>query len=379
MYTKIKEEGLSWCPETLWILFQSMVVGSRVGSIYCIIDNMNNCDSERNHFLEEFVRLADSADGILKIIVTNSDGDADRPTSGFVINVDTRESQQKDLEEFVNYEISRLIQARPSFQDFAEIIREKVLSLKSTFLITSLVFEWFHNSEAQSIPLEMEKALDHMPRSLAEIYQGGLIGNRLYPTQWNLKALFWIAHTLRPLKLEELATALAIEFENDCFRYVESSRPRCIIEDLKRAFGKFLAFHDDEMFLIYESAKDFLLQSAKSWEDNANFLSGHARVAYVCLDYLLEESWEATIPEDSDSVSLPPLEGRLYFLSYAAKYWHVHFKLAEKCELLSRKLVFSSWIESRGSCGCRLRAMKETHLTREETFRMRQSLLQSLV
>lgn len=339
----------SWQAGELWQAFQTVLAAvgrARTGPVYCVIDAVEKCDVDRREFWADFWRLAEARDGdgdrALKIIVTGSVASArvgDALPGALVIDVDAREEVQEDVEDYVGYDIARLAEARPAFRDLAEDIRSKILAVKPDVLVASLMCKWFLDSDAPSTPAEMQSVVDGMPQSLAEIYRQSYLKTRPYTSRWDLKALYWIAHALQPLAVEELATAMAVESNEGDFRVVEGNRPRCLAEDLKRAFGRFVDFHGDEVFLVHESAREFLLQSAKDWdpEGTSYSLAGHARIAGICIDYLLFKDWEQLTSNYDEMETLPPREGTSSLLGYAAKYWHVHYGLAEKNQALFEK------------------------------------------
>jgi ankyrin repeat protein len=341
----------SWQAGELWQAFQTVLAAvgrARAAPVYCVIDAVEKCDVDRREFLGDFWRLAEARDGdghrVLKIIVTGSVASAGvgyALPAALVIDVDAREEAQENVEDYVGYEIARLAEARPAFRDLVEDIRAKILAVKPDVLVALLMCKWFLDNNAPSTPTEIQSVVDGMPQSLAEIYRQSYLKTRPYASRWDLKALYWIAHALQPLVLEELATATAVESSEGDFRVVEGNRPRCLAEDLKRAFGCFLDFHGDEVFLVHESAREFLLQSAKDWdpEGNSYSLAGHARIAGICINYLLLKDWEQLTSDYNEIETLPPREGTSSLLGYAAKYWHVHYGLAEKNQALFEKAL----------------------------------------
>lgn len=371
LYDLVMEMDSPWTLENLWMLVRSIILISNVRPVYCFIDSVNKCDPERDHFLKDFLRLPDSTDGNLKIVITNSERDAKNFPSDFIVDVDARQSRKGDMEQYLNHKISKLIKARPGFRDSALVICERILALEPTYLLASLIIDWLYDSKARSTPSEVQKVLDDMPQSLAGIYQQAYIKNRPGSCHWNLRALYWIAHALRPLTIEELATALAIEFKEGAFTIVEENRPRSLVEDLKRTFGSFLKFDRDEVFLVHESAREFLLQSSRDWDPEIMKYSlyGHACIASLCLDYLLNANWEglASLTSDELLATLPPPEGTSSLFLYAAEYWYVHCRLAEENPSLREKVRHflvneerrTSWSQVEWYAGNRLSRRRE--------------------
>jgi ankyrin repeat protein len=341
-----------WTLENLWVLFRSTILGSAVRLTYCVIDAMNDCDPHRDHFLEDFLKLAQSPKAKLKIILTNTTGDPGRFPFDFSIDVDKRQERQKELNEYFENEILRLTRLRPGFQSISDDIRKKVLEVLAkdpNFLFISLLFKYFHDNQTRSTPAEMQNVLDNIPLKVADIYQNVFIAPSISTKKsldWKFKALSWITYAFRPLNPEELATALAIEYPGGKFCIDRSKRPQSLKEDLKRIFGSFLDIHEDDVLLVHESARKFLFESAKDWDyaewdqpeiyprNEDHVVYGHARIAGICIDYLRNAAWEEVAADagNSNLKSLPATDGSSSLFSYAARYWYVHYKLAGKLE-----------------------------------------------
>ncbi|KAH8745456.1 hypothetical protein BGZ57DRAFT_808089, partial [Hyaloscypha finlandica] len=331
-----------WNLETLWALFRSIISSPNIGRVYCVIDTINKCDPERNHFLGDFFSLAKSTDSRFKVIFTNSSGIADTCQSTSTIDVDKQESKQKDLENLIDFNITELVASKPEFEGFSDAIREKILALSPNFLIITLIFKWLQDSQVRSTQSEIQQLLNDMPNTLPEIYEQAYLKNCSSSPEWKFKALSWITHAFRPLKIEELATALAIESGDEGFRIAEADRPRNLAEDLQRAFGSFLNFQSGEISLVHESARDFLLQTSKDWDPKSKGRQffGHARISSICLDYLLTAQWDELAADagNSNLESLPSPDGVSSLFSYAAKYWYIHYRVAEKNDQLFEKV-----------------------------------------
>ncbi|KAI9770213.1 MAG: Ankyrin repeat domain-containing protein 44 [Geoglossum umbratile] len=346
IYKRISEEN--WSLEILWALFRSTILGSAVRPTYCVIDAIENCDPERNHFLRDFLKLAQSEVAKLKIIFTNTTGDINKYPFNFSIDVDERKYRQKALEASVEREIRELTRLRPGFESCSDDIQRKVLDRIATdpsFLFISLLFKYLHDDQTRSTPAKMQSVVADMPLSVAEIYQKVFIPSKP-SSDWKFKALSWIVHAFRPLNSEELSTALAIDYSSGVFNLDESNRPQAVNQDLKRVFGTFLNIQGNEVSLVHESARGILLESSKDWDyatwdgtDTAldqekNLFYGHARISNICLDYLQNAEWEELAADVGDSTlkSLPSTDGASSLFSYAARYWYVHYRLAEESQ-----------------------------------------------
>ncbi|KAI9651083.1 hypothetical protein NHQ30_001120 [Ciborinia camelliae] len=353
IYTRL--ESLDWGLEKLWILFQAMVLSPSVGQIYCIIIDIEKCDPGRNRFLMEFLELTQSKESKLKIIFTNGNGEMDKYPSTMSINVDHSEGLRNDIESFIEFEVSQLVLARPDFCSISANIRRKVLEVAevdNNFYYINLVFKWLHHYKTRSTPFELEKVVSCIPTSCSNIYKA-LFSSSDTGLSWKLKAISWIAHAFRPLRIEELAIAIVMETPGGNFRINEENKPQDLLEDLKNTFGSFLNYQGDMVSIADELGRDLALQAVKDWDeidwntDEASIddsthhhspLYGHARISSLCLDLLMSPTSKNinNAASNGEDDSLPGKPSDIF--SYAARYWYVHYKSGGENQTLFDKV-----------------------------------------
>lgn len=359
MYTQISTVG--WDMESLWILFRSLILSPSLDSVYCIVDAIDKCDPHRNHFLDEFLQLAQSENATLKVIFTSDDLSKFKDCTSSIIDIDERQTKQVNLEDFLDHEIVQLEAERPAFKSYSISLRERILAMEPSLLLVSLIFKWLHGVEARSTESEMQSVMNAMPQSLPALYQEVYISPSSSFT-WKWRALSWITHAFRPLKIGELATAIAVETQGG-FQVNESNRPKYLSEDLKRTFGAFLSFHDEEVSLAHGSVKEFLLEWQESEENKTKLeerrLLGHGEISSICLDYLLNVEWDEFAVEDSNE----KIEGTSSLFSYAATYWHLHYRLSNKPLDLVAKVNEFLENEERTTLWARVKKLEGSALT----------------
>jgi len=141
-----------------------------------------------------------------------------------------------------------------------------------------------------------------------------------------MAALMWISHAERPLKLDELCHALAVEIGSPG---VNSDNVPSIGTLLSCCHGLFVVDKKaSTVRLIHSTLQEYLRARPKL------FGGAHSTMAETCLSYLNSQQIKALWTSPS-----PDLRG-IPFLEYSSVYWGVHAKqdLSDCAKLLALKL-----------------------------------------
>jgi ankyrin repeat protein len=221
----------------------------------------------------------------------------------------------------------------------------------------------------------IERVLSELPESLDETYLRVLKGVKSPNREDVYRLLQCLVVAVRPLRVEELAEVLAVNFDHG--EGIPKLNPDWRWEDqeeaLQTACSSLIAIVDTGYSRVVQfshfSVKEFLTSPRLAGSSNEvsryhiSLEPAHTSLAQSCLGVLLrlpvdEDLHEANIKrEDSnegeDSVRV---DDRFPLASYAAQYWvnHVQFKnvsshVSEGMELLfdPNKLYFATWLQYR--------------------------------
>jgi hypothetical protein len=162
-------------------------------------------------------------------------------------------------------------------------------------------------------------ALDLFPSGLEELYARILLQIDLDRRDTAARILFWVVMAIRPLTLAELSVAINVNPS------VSLSRDE-VIRDQISYCGYFLTIKEDEVGLIHQSAKDYLLRKTPDPNPRLEFFRvkekvGNLEIMRKCLDYLQSNS-----DLEGKKVDLKDIiHSRAFPLfSYAALYWPEH-------------------------------------------------------
>jgi hypothetical protein len=179
---------------------------------------------------------------------------------------------------------------------------------------------------------QIEQALYDLPKDINEIYVQILLSVPDSDRSLAQESLFAVLIALRPLTLAELGEAAVfsrhdkdIDIDDD-MRLPDSA----ILIDICQGLIDFDA-QSNTVVLAHSSVRTFLTSTyikhtKADWYGYT--ISGiHDTMANKCLNYLMIEAFKTGVCDEAD------LETRLSiypFLSYAAKYWPLHHRLAQR-------------------------------------------------
>ena len=179
-----------------------------------------------------------------------------------------------------------------------------------------------------SLPSAIRRAIDHLPKSLDETYDRILKGIPQERQEYAQYLFQCVAESIRPLRVEELADILAIEFEaGEVPRYHVNWRPDDSEEEVLSICSSLITIVDMDGSRVVRfshfSVKEYLTSERLTHTGKGlsryHILppSAHMILARASLGVLLELDDQA----DKDSMKNFPLA------IYAARYWVDHAKL----------------------------------------------------
>lgn len=183
----------------------------------------------------------------------------------------------------------------------------------------------------------LRKALKSLPQELDETYDRILLSLDSENAEDAFTVLQWLAFSLRPVKIEEIATVIAVDVECD----LQLDEERCLSEPgaLLEICSSLVTTSDstlehpsgesnriEELRLSHFSVKEYLTSERIRSRTTAKFsileMPAHLSIAQTCIAYLLQFNKPDSLA--SDTFSKYPLA------RYAAQYWSDHAKIVEQ-------------------------------------------------
>jgi ankyrin repeat protein len=358
---KYKKESIASSAATLWAIFEDILRGEDIATVYCILDALDECEDEtRKWILRKLSRLfsvrldgrahGSKGTGHLKMVITSRPWeDVELGLAGaskIRLRTEDEANINHDIRLFVKKQVKPLAERRGYTTHQREtVIKTLVEKANGMFLWVSLIID-----DLERTPIcNIERRLQELPNTLHRLYEKILARVDLGAVERVKHILTWVVTAFRPLTVQELAIACELQQLHglghinieDLVNYIKGDIGLC---------GPLLTIRTGYVNLVHQSAKDFLLQAqyrpglySSLSNYHINPAHSHAQLALLCIRYLSFDEFE---------ISLLPING-LYkdydlfeahldafpFLKYAAINWPEHFRNSGECLLSSLESV----------------------------------------
>ncbi|MCJ1381612.1 Ankyrin-2 [Xylographa soralifera] len=152
---------------------------------------------------------------------------------------------------------------------------------------------------------------------------------------WAVKALMWMLYAARPLIIEELSIAVAIEAGATSHTAIENSIPLDLSTDIQHFFGPLIKIDDGKIGIAHPQIRDLLIaKHSAAWN-----ITSHWNITVICITYLsMEELRETELVSANSELSWP--QGYFYnFLAYAVQYWPCQYRRVTNKALCSDYII----------------------------------------
>ena len=344
--------------EALWRLFLA-VVSDGLTNVICILDGFDECDSKTQSLLlasiaqyydtctkpcENNLKVAP----YLKMIITG------RPLNSIATRLrklakcrvrgeDQEASILHDIKLVIEKNLKALVDEELVQQSTMIRLREKLLQGDDqTFLWVALVMDLL-KQQAEEGASEQELLAVLNDRSINALYATflGQLLNQPSAVAQTKALLQIIVAAARPLSLTELDYALSIHPDHRSTKDLSPCLHLSTESYLRRLGGSFLAFRQEKVHLVHQTAREFILHdetevyperiSFGPWCHSIRLESAHQVLASSCIQYLLLNDM-SKVPVVASHSSTDQANARIKllqthpFLHYAATYWYLHVK-----------------------------------------------------
>lgn len=350
--------------DTMWRIFLAATADPLAMSTICVFDALDECrDDDRGRFISSLCKWYQEASHVhsnapLKFLVTSRPYDNVQRWFGKTLNqfeIRLRGEHENDrIHEEINLVIRQRISGLASeFQLTKQTqitLQERLLQMKHrTYLWLYLAMEGIRATCRDSIfPDEIH--IDSLPKSVEDAYERMLSKIEDKQRSRARKILLIIIGASRPLSIQEMALALgaARAYETDQ-SVIDPINPMRLENQIRDLCGLFVFVNHSYLFLIHQTAKDFLLTQicdspvSHQWRSSIHPSEVELEMARWCATYLC--------------LFDKPKPKALF--RYCARHWTSHLSddmLAKDGKLLSKALVLfrtgngrlRSWFYTRG-------------------------------
>ena len=350
--------SFSW----LWKAFLAATSCPEAGEIVCILDALDECE-EQDRFtliesLNNFYSTRSGFAGRVKFLVTSRPYyDIEDRFDELVIRLtgeDESEQIGKEIDLVIKDRVPRIAARKKFDRKTQDALQERLLATESrTYLWLYLALADIEKAFGITNPKKMREFVDRIPKSVDEAYEAML--DRSPEPEQARKLLHIVLAAVRPLKLQEVNMAFNLEEGQKSYDEVDLIPEMSLQSHIKNVCGLILTIHDSHLYLLHQTAKEFLVASLDTspvekplisdmgaWKHTMESSESNLILAKICITYLLFSIFESDplrfekpFPGPAGHPYTSYME-KHYLLSYAANNWPIHFRLAKDTHELSQ-------------------------------------------
>jgi hypothetical protein len=335
--------------DVLWKVLIAICSDPDAGEVCCLLDALDECkDVEKRRLIDllnSYYRYTSSApqdsSTRLKFLVTS------RPYHdiyhGFqnvlhLSGVDESETIKTEIDSVIGLRVQEFsVKLHLKDEDHLEFEKALLSTENRTYLWLHLIFQDLENRVGLHRWKTLKPYLEQLPKSVADAYEKIL--NRCPDIAKTRRLLHLILGAKRPLNTGEMNIALNITGVKHC-RELDLDPTELFEKDLRYMSGLFLSIVDSKVYLIHQTAREFLVatqdandvKSLETWK-HAFFVQETNRVlADICVTILnlnhLDDCQRLFNDKDANSKSeqhnTDDVHGSIR--NYAVEHWGKHYK-----------------------------------------------------
>jgi ankyrin repeat protein len=343
----------------LWNILMKATSDPTAGEVICFLDALDECEESGRYdiinVLNAFYKHAASPEqnpSQLKFLVTSRPYlDIERRFAGLINLFPTIHLQGEEESGAISREINSVIKWRISeLGPDLKLDRSEQLTLEKellsmthrTYLWLKLIFEVVYD-EISPTNKRLKQIIGTLPSTVDEVYEAIL--SKIKDRERARKLLHIVVAATRPLTLEEMNIALAIEDHHRSYEDLDLENGTRFEATVKHICGLFVSVIDHKVYLIHQTAKEFLVGKSQAltgqWKHSLHPGDSELLMARICITYLMFKDFQDGLSDDnhsddrfvretalSESVTQQKRE-EAYF-GYAACFWTAHYGQAQK-------------------------------------------------
>ncbi|KAM0155062.1 hypothetical protein ACHAQE_006965 [Botrytis cinerea] len=332
--------------DEMWDILESIAIDQAAGDIVCIVDALDECESENNSrksFIKRMHRLLFSPKCHMRFVVTS------RPYAQIegiftglhhyfpVIRI-AGEMESKIISREINLVINYEVEQLDLDDDVKSHIITRLRGMEHrTYLWLHLIMDVIRKRiESSGESRKIDESLQSLPKTVEKIYEE-ILDKSPYRSETE-KLLHIIVGAERPLSTDEINVAMNIKICYDgtqSFDDIHLEKSHRYPRMLRNLCGLFIQFVDSKVYLIHQTAKEFLvatesgLKSPGKWRYCLEPQESHKILAQICISYLYLSDFSASSNSDlpkrehgSSSAKNAPYD----LINYWGKNWLSHYR-----------------------------------------------------
>jgi ankyrin repeat domain-containing protein 50 len=361
----------------LWGILNKATFDLKAGEVICILDALDECaEVERYQIIDTlstFYKQSQSGSQLKFLVTSRPYSDIERKFANLVRYFPTirlygeRESEAigREINIVIRSKVLELGQLLELNDSEQSVLRDEVLAMEQrTYLWVTLIFRILHD-ELDPTEDRLKDIINTVPQTVDQAYEAIL--SRIKDKRKAKKLFHLIVAATRPLTLSEINIALAIEDHHQSYKDLCLSNHARFENTLRNLCGLFINIIDQKVYLIHQTAKEFLVAKNEAyqdvWKNSLDHVGSELLMARICITYLLFTDFNTEINtgdgidvDTGDGIDVDDIESNAAdagsdsnnefheiephgpsfqlteshgYLNYAAKFWSSHFRQAQ--------------------------------------------------
>ncbi|KAI9744634.1 MAG: hypothetical protein M1818_002163 [Claussenomyces sp. TS43310] len=332
------EEKIPATIEAMWAIIESIAADSECDNVVFLLDALDQCDSKgRIKLIEKLKRQETSGrcgslGSKLKIIVTSRPyWEIEKEFESLTNDVPTIELRGEEESNSIRAEVDIVIKSRiqrlaPRFASTKtqNALLQHLLGVENrTYLWIYLVLEIL-GKEPRIDRQVLKDFVQNTPDTVHKAYDAILAKSS--HREMARRLLHIVIGGARPLTLEEFQIALYINHDMRSHDDLELQAEKQFKITIRHLCGLFISIVDSKVFLIHQTAKEYLVAASPLsgqglWRHSFHLAESNYVLAETCIAYL-------SFSGLAEGLSLGTAANRFKFLDYALRNWPGHFRSA---------------------------------------------------
>ena len=325
----------------------------KAGEVVCILDALDECEESGRYdiikALSTFYKKANNTEGNpsrFKFLATSRPYlDIERRFTELTHDMPTvrlqgeKESKaiSKEINFVIHFEAHRKIGLELKLNDSDRSFLERKLSSMPhrTYLWLKLILEVIRRRTSVT-RMRIQEIVSNLPTTVETAYEAIL--EKSSDKRLARKLLCIVVAAVRPLTLNEMNIALTIEDHHRSFKDLDLEDEIGFEGTVRHLCGLFISVIDQKVYLIHQTAKEFLLAKPEMcsgvWKYSIEPAVSELIIAKTCITYLLFAEFSSDLDIVGESQAAKDYKvkhhtDKHHYLGYAASQWPIHYQKAQ--------------------------------------------------
>jgi ankyrin repeat protein len=348
---------------TLWRLLMNAAADPAAGHVVCILDALDECQERDRYILIDLLKKFYSHSSTtarrrssLKFLVTS------RPYYGIEIRFQELVDKvptvrlageeeslaiSKEIRLVIRTKVAQIASERRWTTQVRDLLTAKLTGIPNrTYLWLHLILEEIRETFDSTVK-KLSVVVEKLPESVYDAYERILARSKdKIEARRILQA---VIAAIRPLTLKEMGVILAMKDDTKNYKGLDLEEENHTRRRIRNTCGLFLSVSDAKVYLIHQTAKEFLVRQESetlcvdrnNWRNSFVLRHCDYMLVQMCVRYLSFTDFESSpfvsyvlrrYRKSQDQKLLDVLTSRYRFLEYGATQWGAHVRRLQLSE-----------------------------------------------